>query len=348
MKKLLSALISSSILLACLVGCQAETIETTTTQTENTETTQTSEPGAKPENYPDGDINFIVPANAGSLLDGVIRIYTEYMDFAGEDVIITNNGGASQTIGTSAGAAADPDGQTILVTGASGLFLMPIQQGGLGYTVDDFRYVSVVQSAPASVVVATPQSGYESWEDVVAAAKAGEEITYSTGNAGNQSHLAMIALLEAEGIDLKFIPYSAGSTDVDAALQGGHLDLAVVIDNANREKMADGRLVPLVFVNDEVQEEYPEVPIYPDFELQAEVFNTYNVVCVPKDTPDDVYNYIKVVIDEAGRNPEYVENRVAAGLNAPPEFTEEELTELMHTTYNTFKEICDAQGLSAQ
>lgn len=279
--------------------------------------------GEKPDNYPTETINIIVPAAAGTLIDLVSRDVANMLDLD-QDVIITNRGGAGQTIGSAEVALAKGDGYTIGILGDTGLLIKPTQMG-LSYSVDDFRYLGLTASQVTNMLVASPESPYKTWEEVVEAAKAGEDITYTTGNAGSMSHLAMINLMSASGIQLKFIPFN-GSGEVNAALTGGHVDLGMLVLEPNLKRAIEGQVVPLVNFTEERLEEFPDVTTSLELGVSAEDYKFMVVMCLPKETPDEIYNYLKVKVDEVFNSAEYKASRQKMGSDAPTIFTEEELT----------------------
>src|SRR5947207_6894109 len=68
--------------------------------------------------YPSKVIKFIVPFPAGGPPDAIARVMAQHLHGRlAQSVIIENKPGAGTTIGTKAGAAANPDGYTLLFTG---------------------------------------------------------------------------------------------------------------------------------------------------------------------------------------------------------------------------------------
>lgn len=351
LKKVISVICVSALLLSG-VGCSSskDTNEETTILLQESKDTEAviSESSAteeivKPENYPTKNIDMIVPAAAGSASDLLSRDFINYLDL-GKFVKITNRDGAGQTIGSSEVARAKGDGYTLLSVGTSGLFNKPIQLG-LDYSVNDFRIVAILQDAPSNIIVASPKSGYTSWEQVVEAAKAGKEITYSTGVAGSVSHLAILELLSKEGIDLKFVPYN-GSGEVSAALEGGHLDIACLVNSGNIDKCVEGQLVPLFTFSDERLNEFKnEVPCSGEYDINANNYLSYSFLCVPATTPDDIYNYIKAKTDEVLQNPDYIAAREKSGNGPAPLWTAEEYKEFASNTLELYTQLSQNAGL---
>lgn len=296
--------------------------------------------------YPSRTITWISPSEAGSLADTLGRDASEFLDLGGQDIVISNLVGGSQSVALTALAKSDPDGYTVGVSGYAGLLTQPIQQQ-VEYSLEDFRYLGCLQSPWTSVIVATPNSGLTSWDDVIERVKNGGEVIYSTGITGGSSHLGILQMMQQSDIQLKYVPYS-GTNEVNAALEGNHIDIAIMpISGDNKAKFASGQLVPLVHFDLVELEGSPDVPCCSEYGVDPANYINYDVFCVPKDTPDDVYDYLKTKVDELIQNTEYIERRQASG-NAgyAPTFTEEEFTELLYNARDVYEEISIEAGLA--
>lgn len=348
MKKILSLLLGVTML-ASLCACGTDKDSDTTTAAETTaaqqEETTAAEIGAKPDNYPTTNINMIVPANAGSLIDTLARDIANRLDL-GKQILITNRGGGGQSIGTQELIISKADGYNIGLISSSGLLTSPIQLG-LNYSIDDMRYIGICQGAQTNMVVTSKSSGYKTWDDVVAAAKAGKEIVYTTGNVGSSSHLAMLDLMEKSGIDLKFVPFN-GSAEADAALQGGHVDLCMVIREPNMKKVEEGTYVPLVMYTDKPVEGYESVPLSGDYGVEGSLYDTVTVLCAPKDTPDNIFNYIKAQADKVFVDADYIAGREKAGNTAPTIMSEQEVYDSLNKQYEKYKELYEKYNLGTK
>jgi len=75
---------------------------------------------AATESYPAKPIKIISPFSAGSPPDTLARLVAHQISASlGQSVVIENRPGAGTTLGTKAGATADPDGYTLLQVNAA-------------------------------------------------------------------------------------------------------------------------------------------------------------------------------------------------------------------------------------
>lgn len=91
MKKLLSVLACTALVLGSLTGC-----------------------GSSAKKYPEKTINVVVPYTAGGGTDLMVRTVGANIDLDGQNMIVTNIEGASGLTGTLECYHADPDGYTLV------------------------------------------------------------------------------------------------------------------------------------------------------------------------------------------------------------------------------------------
>jgi len=107
----------------------------------------------------------------------------------GQTVFVENRPGARQHSRLAPGAAADPDGYTLMVSAASGLIMSPMIYKNAGYDAASFAPVALIAETPQLLVV-NPNLPVRSVAELIAFAKANPgKLNYSTGGTGTLSHL---------------------------------------------------------------------------------------------------------------------------------------------------------------
>ena len=162
----------------------------------------------------------------GGSVDQVARILAPQLSQQlGQTVIVENKGGASGTIGTAAVANAAPDGYTFAVvfdTHGVNPSLIP----NLPYdTRKDLAPVILVGTS-AMVLATYAGSEYKDFADVVAAAKAGKNVSYGSIGSGSLGHLAMSLLAKNAGMEITHVPYKGGGPLMQDAV-AGHVPLSI-------------------------------------------------------------------------------------------------------------------------
>lgn len=99
--------------------------------------------------YPDGDIQLIVPFDAGENTDTVARAIAPCLGRRLDTTVtVRNRPGEKGVLGTREFVEADTDGHTLLLTPAGPPVVAPAVDPELGYKLEDFRFVGVPHSAP--------------------------------------------------------------------------------------------------------------------------------------------------------------------------------------------------------
>lgn len=175
--------------------------------------------------FPDKPITIVVPFSAGGGTDLTARLLARALEkHAGQAVVVVNKAGAGGEIGMAQVATAPADGYQLAIINTPNALTIPIERNarfGLG----SFELLANVMDDPATLSV-NGNSSIRSVPDLVAAArKAPDTLTYGTAGVGSAGHISMLMLEKAAGIRLRHVPFK-GTSEVAAALLGGHVDVA--------------------------------------------------------------------------------------------------------------------------
>ena len=281
MKKWMAIFFSVAMLCVIFSGCQKEQ-----------------------EIFPSKEINLVIPYDAGGANDRCARMISsiaEKYKLTDQAVIVTNIAGAGTKTGISTVVKADPDGYTLLVhhnamvtAAALGQFEEEIQwDKGL-------RPIAQILETPLTLAV-LEDSRWESMEDLV------EEIIANPGQIsfgfpGINSPQAfafqnIISNFEADGtkMDVRYVYYEGGSA-VKTALMNGEIDVMPGITMDTVPSALDGTYRILSVVTDEPLEALPQVPTFSQAGYQmpeATDGALRMVVWAPKDTPDEVVDWLQ-------------------------------------------------------
>jgi tripartite-type tricarboxylate transporter receptor subunit TctC len=176
---------------------------------------------ASAQQWPTKRIQVVVPIGAGSATDITARTALEQVATQlGQPIVIENRPGAGNTIGMAAVARAEPDGYTLLVSGASHS-VVPITYSKLPFDV--FRdLVPIIPFGTTPIVlVVLPSKGYKNTQDFIAAAKAKQgAFNYSSAGIGQVTHFATEAFRIAAGFESVHVPYRSAPEALTAVLSG--------------------------------------------------------------------------------------------------------------------------------
>lgn len=247
MNRFLAPLLAAAVASILIVGCtQAQPAASPTSQataaTGPAQTaapaavagapTQALAPAAKQVDFPSKGrpITVIVTAAAGGSLDVTTRIVTSVMEKElGAPIQIVNKSGANSQIGMTEGAAARPDGYTLVLTPMSPAvttYLDPDRKAI--YTRKSFEPLGTWVSHSVVMAVKT-DSPFKSVKDVIDAAKAkpGEIKVGDSGSMGGP-HFGSLGLQRATDTKFAIVHFESSGPALNAVL-GEHIDVDMLM-----------------------------------------------------------------------------------------------------------------------
>ncbi|WMY78555.1 tripartite tricarboxylate transporter substrate binding protein [Citricoccus sp. I39-566] len=289
--------------------------------------------------YPDGNVEIIVPNAAGGSVDTTTRAFAEAMsEELDTQFVVVNRDGGGQTVGTTEAANANPDGYTTYTAPASAFASRPLLEE-VQYSADDFISIAALAHQPY-VIVTDIDSGYKTLEDLAAA---DERVTYTTFGRGNMTHLAMGNTLDSMGVEGEPVPYESGA-DAIQAVTSGQVDIGVVDVNIASGQIDSGTVNALAVTSEERHESYPDVVSLAETEWpEGAGFISMVAWAVPADTPEDVVNTLTEAAQNAYNSDSYQEY-VESNYLMEPEYNgtawfEELIPELSERSAESFERL---------
>lgn len=261
--------------------------------------------------FPGKPIRIVVPFGAGSSPDVIVRLMSEPMAKAlGQPVVVENKAGASTIIGAQAVATAPGDGYTLLYTVNNTTSINPYVYKSLPYKPEDFLPVVRVLSVPY-VVVTPAQSPYKTLADLVAAAKANpDKLNYASYGIGQGTHVAMVRLLNAAGVEMTHVPYKDSAT---TDLMAGRITTMMEPTTTAIPNIQAGKLRALAVTGPQRVESLPEVPAVNET-FKGFVGDSWHGLLAPKGTPAAVVTRLNDVARTIIASPDFQRRLKELGL----------------------------------
>ena len=179
------------------------------------------------QSYPSRPITLIIPFAVGGSNDIVGRtIGKKLADAWGQPVVVENRSGAGGVIGSSAVAAAPPDGYTLLLVSSTFTINPAIKKGMPFDTNKDFTPVAFIARSPL-LVTASNQLPVTSAKELLALARSKPgQITYASAGPGSINQISAELIALSAGVKLTHVPYRGGAPALNDLL-GGHVDVYV-------------------------------------------------------------------------------------------------------------------------
>jgi tripartite-type tricarboxylate transporter receptor subunit TctC len=295
--------------------------------------------------YPSQDLELIVPYSAGGGYDLWGRMLGEALSNTlpnDVDVVVRNVEGGAGLIGANQVLAAEADGNTLLISDPGNL-TSGYLQGGLEVDPREITVIGRVTSDP-QIVLVSPDSGIESWEDLVALS---EERPIK--QADSDVSPIVIGLYETAGMPYEFVLHEGGS-EARLSVIRGDTDSAIFSHLSAVEQMAAGDLNGILYIAEEKPNEgepgYAEVADmetiqdagYPELAAPLE---QHRMLFAAPAVPDCVRETLEAAMAE-GMEGEAFQESAAENELAPRFLGSEESKEIVVQTFDTFSQYEEA------
>jgi tripartite-type tricarboxylate transporter receptor subunit TctC len=257
--------------------------------------------------FPDHEITFIVPWNAGGSNDVLARGLQPLLREQGVNIVIENITGATGANGLRRVATSAPDGYTLGMGTSSTLAVMV--QNKVPLKNDQFTNIARVSTEPLMLLVPTagPDQTLESF--IAHMKKKPGGATIGTPGSYNLNHIFALMTARSAGVGYTNVPYTGGS-QVVADLLGQHVEAGVLKPSETIGVIEQGAIKPLgVFANARLAM-LPDVPTFKEkgfdvFPYGPVVQMAY--VVAPANLPPEVRARLIAVFRTAIQDPRFGE-----------------------------------------
>lgn len=317
MKKVLTAALALCMAVTmCACGQQKQPQSSTPAGSTPAASTPTSStPAPQPLDYPKRAVDVIVCKGAGGPTDTAIRYLMQYCTANDPNFTTTieNVNGANGVTGMTKGALADGDGYTLSAIVVELAMMQNISSYNSAVTTDDFRAVSICVCNPMAFCVRAGeyQDIYDFVDKMSANTKIGNAGTYGIGD------ITTTALMGEWGKEYTAVPYADGESANMQALLSKEVDAIVCAPSSTLNSQVEaGEIEILCVIGNDRLTNVPDAPLVSELEngLTSDLnVNAWAGLAVPKDTPDDVYNYLVDLCTKATNDPQFISELNATG-----------------------------------
>jgi tripartite-type tricarboxylate transporter receptor subunit TctC len=190
------------------------------------------------QNYPARPITIIVPLQAGTASDLVVRVLCEKVGSKlARQFVVENVVGAGGMIGAQRVAKSEPNGYMLGAFNNAIHAILPFANPTLPFDpMKDFVPITMLAILP-SVLIVNPRLPAKTFQEFIALAKSSPgRLTYASVAPGSPQHLAMEQLKADAKIDLIHVPYRGGA----------QATLAIASDEVNAFWIATSVALPFI------------------------------------------------------------------------------------------------------
>lgn len=258
--------------------------------------------------YPTKPLTMIIPYGAGGTTDTWGRKLAALMEkYLGQPITVTNQGGASGSIGSQFVKEQASDGYTLLVCAETMGTYRTMNICDLGY--DDFTVISPLVGDP-KVLVVGKDSKYNTLQELLDDIEANPgKITMSHSGPGGSGHNQGLVLKEL-GYEVAMTSFDSGN-DALLGVIGGQVDFTNPNISTLGGYIESGDVKPLAVFSSERMEAYPDIPAFTDAVPEAEKYlnipYTLLSFAVNNDTPQEVVDVLKAASQKVFVDEEWTE-----------------------------------------
>ncbi len=274
------------------------------------------------QEYPAKPILMVLPLQAGSAVDVMMRIVAQKMgDNMGRQIVVENQPGAAGAIGADRVKRAAPDGYTIGALNDSILTMIPNIRDAPYDPLKDFVPVGIVAGITWVLVVNNDLPVKTLAEFIALVKKQPGKIDYSSGGNGSPQHVAMEAFKASTDAFLVHIPYrgaTQAAVDVISNQVQTHFSAVSIV----QPYIKAGRMRALAVPSAKRSPLLPDVPTMAEAGVPGFEWFTWASIVVPVGTPKPIAERLNAELVKAVSAPDVREKLIAQGLDpigSPPE-----------------------------
>ena len=266
------------------------------------------------EDFPTRPVSIVLPFGTGGVSDIAARLLSEKLEETfGQRFLVENVPGANGLTATQQVLQAGNDGYTLLNMGNSATIRRPLAPNDQPSQIDDFEPVTPVAEF-GLVVVTGPDSGYETLEDLVAAAKENPNtINIGSVAAGSTQNLTALLFSSVAEIEASVIPYNS-SPELMGAVARGEVDIAFEIVAGAMSAIDNEQVRLLATTMADGSRVFPGTPTVEDAGVTPFDVSSWNSYVAPNGVPAEIVAELNAEIQRIIQDPEVQEEMLSFGL----------------------------------
>ncbi|MCL1960839.1 MAG: tripartite tricarboxylate transporter substrate binding protein [Desulfovibrionaceae bacterium] len=290
-------------------------------------------------------LSLVVPYAPGGPTDAMARTLAMALKpVLDQTVIVENRAGAGANIGAEFVARAEPDGYTMLFGTSAPLAINPYLYPKLNY--DPFKsFAPVIQIGYLpNVLVIHPSIPAHDMQELIAYAKAHPgKLSFASSGNGASSHLAGALFNMRAGTDIQHIPYKGTGPALNDLL-GGQVSMSFTDVLTALPHIQAGKLRVLGVTSLERSVALPDVPTLSEQGLKDFDASVFFGIVVPAATPRSTIDQLNAAFARVLADPDVKGRLEKQGLQAPPQYTPDQLAAYMRSEAAKWREVIQVSG----
>lgn len=259
---------------------------------------------AFPQPYPNRPVQWVIPANPGSILDiGGRLLGNELGKLLNTQFIALNKPGGAFTVGTDFVAKSKKDGYTLVYTcNPAIVYARVISPDAVGYDPDKDLDALGIHLFFAHAIAVRADAPWNSFKELMEYAKKNPgKLNVNTPGIGSTTHFHLEIIQSLTGAQFNHIPFKSGEAVVTGLL-GGHVDMTFDAVTKFKPHVEAGKIKMLLITIK--SPEFPNLPTIRDLGYKEDLAPTWYGVYGPSGLPEEVKKVMIPAIEKVVRNPE--------------------------------------------
>jgi tripartite-type tricarboxylate transporter receptor subunit TctC len=295
--------------------------------------------------WPSRPLRIMVGANAGGGTDIIARMLAEKLSPAlGQQVVVENRPGASNTIAADLTAKAPPDGHTLLAATNTGQAIAP-HLIRLGFDpIKDLAPLALIVEVP-NVLVVNPQVPAKNVAELVALVRARPgAFKYASSGVGSTQHIAGEAFAAATGTKLVHVPYK-GSSQAHLDLMSGQVEMMFDTTSSAMQHIRSGKLRALAVTTPKRSAELPDVPTLAEAGVTGAEMSTWYGLFVTGGTPQPVVDRLSAEVRKVLQLPD-VQQKLRGLGGEPGAISRDQFAAMNRAEFDRFGKLIRDAGIT--
>jgi tripartite-type tricarboxylate transporter receptor subunit TctC len=258
-------------------------------------------------------VRLVVPAAPGGAIDVIGRIYAQSLGpLLGQNWVVENKSGASNTLGAAEVARAAPDGSTFLTNADIHIMARFIMRNVSYDPVADFTPISLFATSPM-ILVGHPGTTPETVQALVAVMKTQpDKLSFANSGLGSMGHLATESFKHRIGAKTLVVTYRGTAPAINDVL-GGQVGLMVAPLGSALQYVTAGKLRGFAIMGPQRSAAAPNVPTIDEAGFPGLDFKLWYALWGPKGMQADTVARVNEAVRTACREQALIARIVALG-----------------------------------
>ena len=294
--------------------------------------------------YPDRPVRWLIGFAAGGPVDVVARIMSQALsEHFGQQFVVENRAGSGGNIATAAAIGAEPDGYTLLFSGANNAISASLYRKLPFNFIRDTVPVALFTQVPNLLVVSNAMP-VKSVQELIDYCKANPgKISFASSGNGTSVHMSAELFKAMTHCDMVHVPYRGSALAFPDVISN---KVQLIFDNLpTAMEQARGGSVRALGVSS--PQRWPGVPDIPAIAETVPGYEStvYYGMSAPKGTPPEIVAILNRAVNEVLKDPKLVARFASIG-GVPKPTTPEGYGKLIASETEKWRKVVEFAGVS--